>query len=295
METKPNASREWTDEEEAKLFETGEFGNHNPLALQRTLWWFLSMQFGFRARDESRKLCLGDIVLDVDAETGREVLVWTAESGSKTRQGLEGGHQRQGPPLRPPVLRKLTAQNRHCIWQLITKPGAKATFGTRAHHSARIMAPCQFANKSFTHRCFQLRARRDQVQIPLPNSAKVKAFSQEQQSAQWTTVFLISFHQARQSAHALMIRSRGCLTFKCGLHDSWSFPFLYTYRTLSFHEFWTFLNMAHLHVVFTFSESLCYVLLFSWANKNFLFWQLSHDCQFDRTSCFRSLKQEEAI
>ena len=48
---------------------------------------------------------------------------------------------------------------------------------------------------------------------------------------------LISFHQARQSAHALMIRSRGCFTFKCGLQDSCgSFPFLYTYRTLSFEE-----------------------------------------------------------
>ena len=95
---KPNASRELTDEEEAKLFETGEFGNHNPLALQRTLLWFLSMQFGFRTRDESRKLCWGDIVLDVDAVTGREVLVWTAERASKTRQGLKGGRQRQFCP-----------------------------------------------------------------------------------------------------------------------------------------------------------------------------------------------------
>ena len=95
---KPNASCELTDEEEAKLFETGKFGNHNPLALQRTLLWFLSMQFGFRARDESRKLCWGDIVLDVDAVTGREVLVWTAERGSKTSQGLKRGHQRQFCP-----------------------------------------------------------------------------------------------------------------------------------------------------------------------------------------------------
>ena len=71
-----------------------------------------------------------------------------------------------------------------------------------------IKAPRQFANKSFTHRCFKLRARRDQLQIPVPNSAKAKAFSQEQQSAQWITVFLISFHQARQSIHALVIRSR---------------------------------------------------------------------------------------
>ena len=95
---KPNASCELMDEEEAKLFETGKFGNHNPLALQRTLLWFLSMQFGFRARDESRKLCWGDIVLDVDAVTGREVLVWTAERGSKTSQGLKRGHQRQFCP-----------------------------------------------------------------------------------------------------------------------------------------------------------------------------------------------------
>ncbi|CAH3165359.1 unnamed protein product [Porites lobata] len=95
---KPNASCELTDEEEAKLFEAGKFGNHNPLALQRTLLWFLSMQFGFRARDESRKLCWGDIVLDVDAVTGREVLVWTAERGSKTSQGLKRGHQRQFCP-----------------------------------------------------------------------------------------------------------------------------------------------------------------------------------------------------
>ena len=95
---KPNASRELTDEEEAKLLETGEFGNHNPLALQRTLLWFLSMQFGFRTRDESRKLCWGDIVLDVDAVTGREVLVCTVERASKTRQGLKGGRQRQFCP-----------------------------------------------------------------------------------------------------------------------------------------------------------------------------------------------------
>ena len=35
----------------------------------------------------------------------------------------------------------------------------------------------------------------------------------------------------------------------------------------------------HGEFVFTFSESLCYVLLFSCANKNFLFWRLSNDCQ----------------
>ena len=58
---KPNASRELTDGEEVNLFEilkspsTGIAGH--PVVV-------LSMQFGFRARDEIRKLCWGDKVLE---------------------------------------------------------------------------------------------------------------------------------------------------------------------------------------------------------------------------------------
>ena len=59
---KPNPCRELTSEEEEKLFESGTFGCHNPEALQRILWWFFSLHFGFRARDESRKLFWGDLV-----------------------------------------------------------------------------------------------------------------------------------------------------------------------------------------------------------------------------------------
>ena len=92
---KPNACRELRTEEEEKLFDSGEFGCHNPEALQCTLWWFFSLHFGFRARGESRKLCWGDLELQNDAETGKEVLVWMAERGSKTRKVMEGGHQRQ--------------------------------------------------------------------------------------------------------------------------------------------------------------------------------------------------------
>jgi integrase len=95
---KPNACRELTTEEEEKLFESGEFGCHNPEALQCTLWWFFSLHFGFRARDESRKLCWGDLELQNDPEAGKEVLVWMAERGSKTRKGMEGAHQRQFNP-----------------------------------------------------------------------------------------------------------------------------------------------------------------------------------------------------
>lgn len=41
------------------------------------------MHYGFRARDECRNLCLGDLVLEHNPETDREILVWRAERGSK--------------------------------------------------------------------------------------------------------------------------------------------------------------------------------------------------------------------
>ena len=40
-----------------------------------------------RARDESRKLKWGDIVLQTDSGTGKEFLIWKSERGSKTRRG----------------------------------------------------------------------------------------------------------------------------------------------------------------------------------------------------------------
>ena len=46
----------------------------------------IALHFGFRARDESRKLKWGDIVLKKDGETGNEVLIWESERGSKTRR-----------------------------------------------------------------------------------------------------------------------------------------------------------------------------------------------------------------
>ena len=49
------------EDEEDTFFEAGEFGDSNPVALQRTVWWLLSLHFGFRARDESRKLRWGDV------------------------------------------------------------------------------------------------------------------------------------------------------------------------------------------------------------------------------------------
>ena len=69
------------------MFERGEFGDQDPEVLQRTVWWLLSLHFGFRARDESRKLKWGDVKLQINAETGNEELVWTTERGSECRNG----------------------------------------------------------------------------------------------------------------------------------------------------------------------------------------------------------------
>ena len=44
---KVNATKELTEEEQEKLFETRQFSDHNPLVLQRTFWWFLLLNFGF--------------------------------------------------------------------------------------------------------------------------------------------------------------------------------------------------------------------------------------------------------
>ena len=63
---RPHAAKELFNAEEDLLFRTGEFGTENLDALQRTAWWLLALHFGFRARDESRELKWGDIVLQTD-------------------------------------------------------------------------------------------------------------------------------------------------------------------------------------------------------------------------------------
>jgi len=66
----------------------------------------LSLHFGFRAKDESRKLRWGDVQLQQDKD-GEEMLVWLAERGTKTRHDMvrkkviEGLSNLKFMPLRP--------------------------------------------------------------------------------------------------------------------------------------------------------------------------------------------------
>ena len=53
---KPNAFRELFLSEETKLLETEIYVCKDPAGLQRALWWMISKHFGFRGKDESRKL-----------------------------------------------------------------------------------------------------------------------------------------------------------------------------------------------------------------------------------------------
>ena len=96
---KPQAAQaiDENEDEEDVLSEAREFGDSNPVVLQRIVWWFLSLNLSFRARDERRKLLWGDVQLQMQND-GQEVLVWLAERGAKTRHGQERGHQRAFQP-----------------------------------------------------------------------------------------------------------------------------------------------------------------------------------------------------
>ena len=72
---RPNATRELTEAKEDAPFENGRFGVQDPKSLQRALWCFFFLHFGWRARDESRKLCWGDVGLANDPETDSEYIV----------------------------------------------------------------------------------------------------------------------------------------------------------------------------------------------------------------------------
>ena len=95
---KANATRALTNEEVDFLYEKKYFGIGDPETLQRTMWWVISLCFGYRAREEVRKLKWGDVKLP-DKINGAEFLLWDIERGTKTRTGEQvQGHQRAFDP-----------------------------------------------------------------------------------------------------------------------------------------------------------------------------------------------------
>ena len=96
---KPCATRPLTGYEVDLLYSNRYFGTHAPLPLQRNIWWKITISFGHRARDESRKLKFGDIKLGYDSETFQHYIEWDKERGSKTRTGeSSNSHQRSFNP-----------------------------------------------------------------------------------------------------------------------------------------------------------------------------------------------------
>ena len=93
---RPNRAEAVTFDEEDKLWENGDFGVHNPLALTRTMWWYSSMLFGLRGRDESRKMKWGDVKIITD-ENGEDYLQFE-ERDTKTRTGAQQSGSRAFAP-----------------------------------------------------------------------------------------------------------------------------------------------------------------------------------------------------
>ena len=74
-----------SEAEEQMLYDAGQFGLTGPDALQRTLWWHMTVLFGHRGRDESRQLKWGDVQLKTDS-SGTSYLEFN-ERLTKTRDG----------------------------------------------------------------------------------------------------------------------------------------------------------------------------------------------------------------
>ena len=85
---RPNKVLSLTKDELEMFWSKKQLGDHSPKALLRTVWLMNTMHFGWRARDEHRKVLLRD--LEIRQEEGserREHIIWKTEIGSKTRTG----------------------------------------------------------------------------------------------------------------------------------------------------------------------------------------------------------------
>ena len=85
---RPNKALGLDQNELEKLWSEKQLGDHSPEASLHTVWLNNTMHFGWRARDEHRRVRLGDLQLRTeDGGEHREYVVWHTERGSKTRTG----------------------------------------------------------------------------------------------------------------------------------------------------------------------------------------------------------------
>ena len=87
LSNKPNACQMITDKEEKQLFELKVFDTEDPVVLQWTMWYLVSLRFGYRGREQASKLKWSDISLEVDQETKEEFLQWNIQRGSECESG----------------------------------------------------------------------------------------------------------------------------------------------------------------------------------------------------------------
>ena len=91
---RPHAADPITPAEEDELWETGQLGSSSPRRLLRSVWYYSTMHFGWRGRDEQRKVQLGDFEIHEDPSDGLQFVQFCVERGTKTRTGLEGQQER---------------------------------------------------------------------------------------------------------------------------------------------------------------------------------------------------------
>ena len=78
---KPNATRSLTKDGEDILYQEKYYGVEGPCVLQQTVWWKISIHYGYHAHDKRRKLKWDDVKLCSDLSG--TYLLWDFERGQK--------------------------------------------------------------------------------------------------------------------------------------------------------------------------------------------------------------------
>ena len=65
-----------SNEEVDLLFQCEYFGMKTPVSLQRTVWWYITQHFDYRARNEGSQMQFGDLKIEKDFTSGCDYLVW---------------------------------------------------------------------------------------------------------------------------------------------------------------------------------------------------------------------------